>query len=154
MDPYDSSATRAVWSRVMQQDRAPEELSLEESLREMIAGEHTDHITYLAAARCAGRHAAALRQIAMQEDCHGKRLQALYYLLTGECYAPEVAPKCEGSFCETLRARFAVELEGAKRYRAAAERWPEHRCLFLELAAQEENHGRILHGIACQRMKF
>ncbi len=154
MDPYDSTATRAVWNRVMQQDRAPEALSLEESLREMIAGEHTDHVTYLAAARCAGRHAATLRQIAMQEDCHGRRLQALYYLLTGECYAPEVAPRCEGSLCETLRARFAVELEGAKRYRAAAERWPEHRRLFQELAAQEENHGRILQGITCRMLKI
>lgn len=155
MNPYDTAATRAVWNRVLQpqEDRPAAGMSLEERLKEMIADEHADHHIYLALARHAGPHAAALRTLAMQEDGHGRTLSALYYLLTGECYTPETAACCPGNFCRALRERFNEELEGAKQYREAAECWPEHRSMFLKLAQDESRHSRVLHGIACRMMR-
>ena len=150
MDPYDTAATRAVWSRVL---RPQAQTEIVQTLRERIAAERNNRCTYLALARCAGPYAGALRTIAAQEGRHAQALAALYYLHTGECFAPEAEARCEGTFCERLRAQFVGELEGEKQYRADGERWPEHRCLFLRLAQEESDHARILHEITCRMLR-
>lgn len=153
MDPYDTAATRAVWDRVLRTQEEPEEATIEDVLRARIAAEKTNRLTYLALARCAGPYAGTLRVIAAQEGQHAQTLSALYFLHTGECFEPESAARCEGTFCDRLRAQFLGEMAGEKQYRADAERWPEHRCLFLRLAQEESRHAQMLHELTCRMLR-
>ena len=149
MDPYDTAATRSVWNRVLQAQ--PETHSpIVETLRARIDAEHAARLTYLALARCAGRFAGTLRTIAAQEGAHARTLAALYYLHTGECHTPQAEAACPTDFCRSLRECYQAELQSAARYRADAERYPEHRALFTRLACGEDRHSRMLHEIACR----
>ena len=129
----------AVWARVRGQGEAA---SLAETLPMMISDELTERGTYLRLQRCA----PVFRMLAREEGCHARRLTALYFLLTGQEVCAETgALPHYASFAEALRDRFAQELQSAKRYRTAAERWPEHGSLFRALAAQEQAHADRLH---------
>ena len=142
MNPFDSAATAEVWRRV---NGAREEQTAAELLLEMISDEMTDSATYLRLARC-GIGARVFRALAQEEDCHARRLKALYFLLTGQEACTEVgAVPYYSCVADALRDRFAEEQRSAKRYLAAAERLPEHCGLFRELAAQEQEHARRLH---------
>ena len=152
MDPYDTAAVRAVWERVRSTCREPE-TALEAVLRARITEENSDRLTYLALARCAGSYAGTLRTLAAQEGRHAQALSALYFLHTGECFTPDSAACCTGNFCERLRAQFTDELKGEERYRADAERWPEHRGLFLRLAQEENRHAQCLHALTCRMLR-
>lgn len=148
MDPFDTAATRAIWQRVLQPRE--EEMSLEDTLSEMIADEYADHAIYLSMAGCAGRFAPKMRAIAADELRHARRLTALHFLLTGTKPCPRHSAHCGGSFCQMLRVRYTEELSGAGKYREAAERWSEHAALFYELADAEQRHSCILQRIAEQ----
>ena len=153
MDPYDTAATRAVWDRVLRTQEEPGHATVEDGLRARIRAEKTNRLTYHALARCAGSYAGTLRAIAAQEGQHAQTLSALYFLHTGECFEPESAARCEGTFCDRLRAQFLGEMAGEKQYRADAERWPEHRCLFLRLAQEESRHAQMLHELTCRMLR-
>lgn len=142
MNPFDSAATAEVWRRV---SGAREEQTVAELLLEMISDEMTDSATYLRLARC-GIGARVFRALAQEEDCHARRLKALYFLLTGQEACAEVGAVLHYScVADALRDCFAEEQRSAKRYLAAAGRLPEHCGLFRELAAQEQEHARRLH---------
>ncbi len=153
VDPYDSAAVQAVWQRVLQVREPCEEATPESELAEMISDELTDQAVYLAIARCAGRFAPVFRAIAHEEACHARRLSALYYLLTGcRSCASRGAVKERWRLCDAVRERYAEELKGAKKYRAAAERWPEHAALFSDLADAEQRHSCRLHAVASEML--
>lgn len=153
MDPYDTVAVRRVWQRVRQS--MPETGASDAGvLAELIRHELAARQAYRRLATMAGRNAPLFRTLAAQEDGHARRLSALYDLLYGplpQIAAPRMAGS--GSFQEGLRAAYAAELQSAARYVQAAERWPDHREFFLDLAVQERRHAARLRELRAQHMR-
>ncbi|MDR0889116.1 MAG: hypothetical protein LBM28_00535 [Oscillospiraceae bacterium] len=148
MNPYDPVAVQAVWNRVHNTEPTTLELPLEEALQSFIDDERVNSSTYIALARKAGRHASALRAMAVEESGHARRLAALYYLLTGREYLTRAREmKMRRSFREELRLRYNEKLRSGQSYRQAAERWQEQEPLFHSLARDEQRHAEIFHGI-------
>jgi len=110
-----------------------------------IEGELSDQRYYQAFARQAPAHARQiLRNIAQDEGEHARRLMAVYYLITGRCYRPNVS--CDrvyiGAYCPALRERYHEEACGWMNYIRASEGTTDP-CLqkiFTELAADELRH--------------
>lgn len=94
-------------------------------LKGFIEGELSDRQTYMALARQAPNSMAArtLREIAADEAAHAKRLMAVYYLITGECFRPSLSRGqiSMGNWCATLRQRYHEEACGGFNYIRAAE---------------------------------
>ena len=85
-----------------------------------------------------------LRAIADDEGGHAKRLMAVYYLITGECYRPAIA--CGhiaiDRWCPALRERYHMEACGGMNYARSADGTTDP-CLsrlFNELSADEYRH--------------
>lgn len=160
MKPMDETQTERVWSRVMcaqagtQSCAVKAEAALEaqpkaEALRdctllELVQREYQDFVTYGTLARMScGCARAALTDIARQEQCHARRLAALYFLRSGKKACPECARRpCVACFNEALRQRYQEELEAAKAYRALA--CGEGGEIFACLAEQETAHAKKL----------
>lgn len=89
-----------------------------------------------------------LRDIAAEEGEHARRLMAVYYLITGECYRPNIS--CEriyiGRWCPALRERYHAEACNGLNYARAAEGTtdPCLRKLLNELSAEEYRHAEEL----------
>jgi len=89
-----------------------------------------------------------LRDIAADEGGHARRLMAVYYLITGECYRPSIS--CNsiriGQWCPALRARYHEEACGGFNYARAAEGTtdPCLRSLLDELSADEYRHAEAM----------
>ena len=64
-----------------------------------------------------------LREMAAEQACHARRLMAVHYLITGECYRPVV--RCEhlyvGRWCPALRQRYHEEACNGFNYARAAD---------------------------------
>ena len=95
-----------------------------EVLTGYIEDELCDRRYYLALMRCAPVWArASLRAIADDEGGHAKRLMAVYYLITGECYRPAIA--CGhiaiDRWCPALRERYHMEACGGMNYARSAD---------------------------------
>jgi len=92
-----------------------------------------------------------LREIAADEEGHARRLLAVYYLITGECYRPRVSCEqiCVSRWCPALRERYHAEACGGLNYARAAEGTtdPCLRKLLEELSADEYRHASILLGM-------
>ena len=146
----------AVWKRVMTMSaETPEPMARSgreaswEGLRavqvmELLVDERADACTYETLARRAqGTARRCLQQLAQEERRHSRKLETVYYLLTGERPCPD-RPKapCVACLNEELRRRYDAELTGCACYRKVAEHAGSFRCVFLELAAEEECHGR------------
>ena len=89
-----------------------------------------------------------LRDIAADEGGHARRLMAVHYLITGECYRPAVS--CEhiyiGRWCPALRERYHAEACNGLNYARAAEGTTDP-CLaelLNELSADEYRHAAEL----------
>lgn len=116
-----------------------------EVLEGFIEEELADRRFYLAFARQAPTWARqALRETGEEEGAHAKRLMAVYYLITGQCYRPSIS--CErisvGRFCPALRERYHVEACGGFNYARAADGTTDI-CLaklLNELSADEYRH--------------
>ena len=108
-----------------------------------------DRRYYLALARQAPVWARQrLRDIAADEGGHARRLMAVHYLITGECYRPAVS--CEhiyiGRWCPALRERYHAEACNGLNYARAAEGTTDP-CLaelLNELSADEYRHATEL----------
>ena len=89
-----------------------------------IEEELEDRRYYLAISRQAPSWARQrLRDLAAEEGSHAYRLMAVHYLITGECYRPNVS--CEriqiGRWCPALRERYHAAACNGLNYARAAE---------------------------------
>ena len=89
-----------------------------------------------------------LRDLAAAEGAQAKRLMAAYYLITGECYRPNVSSErvCTGRWCPALRERYHAAACNALNYARAAEGTTDP-CLsklLNELSAGEYSHANEL----------
>lgn len=89
-----------------------------------------------------------LRELAAEAEDHARRLMAVYYLITGECYRPAVS--CEriyiGRWCPTLRERYHIAACAGLNYARAAEGTTDT-CLreaLNELSAEEYRQANVL----------
>lgn len=120
-----------------------------EVLTGFVEEELGDRRYYLALARQAPVWARQrLRDIAADEGGHARRLMAVHYLITGECYRPAVS--CEhiyiGRWCPALRERYHAEACNGLNYARAAEGTTDP-CLaelLNELSADEYRHAAEL----------
>lgn len=108
-----------------------------------------DHRYYLVMARQAPAWARQrLREIGEEECHHARRLMAVYYLITGECYRPHISQEriYIGHWCAALRERYHEEACGGMNYARAAEGTTDI-CLsglLNELSADEYRHAEEL----------
>lgn len=120
-----------------------------EVLTGYIEEELCDRRYYLALARTAPAWARQnLRSIAEDEGGHAKRLMAVYYLITGQCYRPNLS--CGHvpleRWCPALRMRYHAEACGGFNYARSADETDDV-CLsriFQELSADEYRHADML----------
>jgi len=123
-----------------------------EMLSGFIEGELNDRRVYLCYARRAPTAYArqVMKETAVEEGTHAKRLMAVYYLMTGACYTPSVAVGTMNvpPYREALRGRYHEEMCGNFNYIRASEETTDY-CLtriFEELAADEYRHAQqMLH---------
>ena len=85
-----------------------------------------------------------LRDIAADKASHARRLLAVHYLITGQCYRPAVhrGPVCVGQWCAALRERYHLEACSGFNYARAADGTTDP-CLsrlLNELSADEYRH--------------
>ena len=120
-----------------------------EVLTGFIEGELSDRRYYMALLHCAPAWARqTLRSIADDEWGHAKRLMAVYYLITGQCYQPNIS--CGhvtiDRWCPALRSRYHEEACGSMNYIRAAEGTTDI-CLsriLNELGADEYHHAELI----------
>ena len=119
-------------------------------IRTFIEDELDDRRIYLSYARCAPQMEArrVMRQLAVEEQAHARRLMGVYYIITGECYRPAVcAAKSEMlPWCQALRQRYQAETCGAYQYQRAAQE-TEDVCLshiLAQISADEYRHATTL----------
>ena len=116
-----------------------------EVLTGFVEGELADQRYYQTLARQAPSWARQqLRDIAADEGSHARRLMAVYFLITGECYRPIIS--CDRIYlpgwCAALRERYHEEACGGLNYARAAEGTTDP-CLARlldELSADEYRH--------------
>ncbi len=146
MDIYDKQAVSAVWQRVHQ---GREKDKLEEALSEAIGFERRAASAYHAMARCSGN--PLFLRLSAQENCHAKKLSALYYLLfeCPPCEQSQCPPRID-NFCQAVREAYRGEKMAIERYERMANDHPEHRELFCALAMEEKCHVHHLHRLAEQ----
>ena len=114
MDPYDKEKTRQIWKRVLGEEETPVCALDSAALRTWIAEKKTDACTYEAMARQAPAGRELLRRLGREARCHARRLEAVYYLWTGEAAEAVSGPlPRQESLCAALRARHRAELEAA-----------------------------------------
>jgi len=140
MDPYDKEKTREIWKRVLGEEESCDCRAFDsELLREMIAEEKTSACAYRALARCAGGQSREqLCRFAEQALCHARKLDAIYYLWTGEraCVTSGEVPRFR-CLPEGLREMHGRETVSAARCHRTAEELPDHAEVF-HAAAREK----------------
>lgn len=116
-----------------------------EVLQGFIDDEISDKRFYLAFSRQAPSWARqTLRELSEDESAHAKRLLAVYYLITGQCYQPTASYERIrlDQFCPMLRERYHVEACGGFNYARAADGTTDP-CLsklLMELSDDEYHH--------------
>ena len=89
-----------------------------------------------------------LRELAMEDGAHARRLMAVWYLITGECYRPAVicGRSGTGRWCPALRERYHTAACGGMNYARAAEETtdPCLRRLLEELSGEEYRQADVL----------
>lgn len=146
----------AVWKRVMEASEeapvckpAPKRDSCLTpcQVMELLEQELMDACTYRTLAGRVKRDVRrCLLQLAEEERGHYRKLETVYYLMTGSRPCPD-RPKvpCVACINEELRKRYGEEMEAAERYRCLAECAGSFAGVFHCLSRDEERHGqRIL----------
>ena len=115
---------------------------------ELLEGTLHDGITYKTlAARAPKGVRQCLLQLAKEEQVQYRKLEAVYYLMTGvrPCPAKPAAP-CVACLNEELRKRYLRETASAKPYDCMATKAGPYAGVFHCLAAAETRHaGTLLH---------
>ena len=138
---YDPKKAAAVWQRVQGQTPAVPDTS---TLLTWIAQEQEDGVIYLHLSRqFEGKTAAALRQIAYQEQAHAACLRGIYALLTGKKPALRTPPAPQENKHTLLRRCYGREMQSLTQYQAKAAD-PEYGHIFTRLAQQEQEHCHTL----------
>lgn len=120
-----------------------------EVLTGFIEEELSDRRYFLALARQAPSWARQrLREIANDEGIHAKRLMAVHYLITGECYRPAISTEriYVGRWCAAVRERYHGEACNGLNYARAADGTTDP-CLaklLNDLSADEYRHAEEL----------
>ena len=143
----------AVWQRVMAASaeapdctptvRSDDGLT-QTKILELLERELLDACTYRTLAGRMGKQArCGLQQLAREEQQHYKKLEAIYYLMTGSRPCPD-RPKapCVACTSEELRNRYRQEVAGAEAYHGLAEKAGSFAELFHGLSRAEERHAR------------
>ena len=114
-----------------------------------IEEELEDHRRYLALSRCAPHWArSTLQTLADEEFRHARRLMAVHYLITGECYRPAIP--CGHirfpGWCQALRRRYHDEACSGLNYARSAEGTtdPCLRRILEDLSHEEFHHAELL----------
>ena len=125
-----------------------------EAVLGLIQWEKDDCATYrYLARRACGCDASALLRMAEDAACHSRKLQTMYYLLTGKCICPQPAtPACAPCLTEALRERYDRAIAAAEAYRDAAKAWPAMSCELLAMAEDESCRSRQLYSMICRRL--
>lgn len=121
-----------------------------EVLSGFIEEELADRDALRALLRCAPVWAAArLRELAAEEGEHARRLMAVWYLITGQCYHVRTVSCCRrdsSRWCEALRERYHDAVCNGLNYLRAADGTTDP-CLaklLRDLSDEEYRHGEIL----------
>lgn len=120
-----------------------------EVLTGFIEEELGDQRAYLALSRQAPAWARQrLREMAAEEGAHARRLMAVHYLISGQCYRPAISnePIRPGRWCAALRERYHAAACNGMNYQRAAEGTTDP-CLSRllgELGAEEFRHADSL----------
>ena len=150
----DQTREQEVWKRVMEVSaqapaccKAPKhETVTAQQVMELLLAERDDSCTYRA---LADRVRTAARQklvwLARQESEHYKKLETVYYLMTGKKPCPD-RPKrpCIACVSEELRSRYHEEVKGAQTYHRLAEKAGSFDAVFHALGHEEEQHAQII----------
>ena len=149
----------AVWKRVMAASEEMPDCGCNPTVKpdrclspcqimELLEHELEDACTYRTlASRVKKDIRQILLQLARDEQCHYRRLEAVYYLMTGKRPCPD-RPKAPCVACtnEELRKRYEAEVEGARHYHCLAEKAGSFAGVFHCLGRDEDRHARmILH---------
>ena len=138
MENFDAAKATRVWQRV--QATQPEA----EGLPALIAGELEDAATYIQLAkRLGGKEGQVLRKLAETEHSHAACLKGIYTLMTGEPINPRIPPLRQEESARTLRRCYGREMRCLAQYEARSSD-PEYGPVFSRLAAQEQEHCRIV----------
>ena len=144
----------AVWERVMAasaecpmptRQAAPNGLTPQQVM-ELLQKEVMDACTYRTLAmRVKKQVRSCLMQLAQEERWHYRKLEAVYYLMTGHRPCPD-RPKgpCVACTNEELRKRYQEEVAGAAKYHALAEQAGSFASVFHCLGHEEERHSRMI----------
>ena len=122
-----------------------------EVLTGFVEEELGDRRYYLALARQAPVWARQrLRDIAADEGGHARRLLAVYFLITGECYRPTINCDriCLPGWCAALRERYHEEACGGYNYRRASQETLDP-CLHQLLLAFSQDEYRHANAMLC-----
>ncbi len=142
-----------VWERVMAASAEcefpkgkPETGLTAQQVMELLQGELMDACTYQTLAmRVKKDLRRCLMQLAQEERRHYRKLEAVYYLMTGQRPCPD-RPKapCVACLNEELRKRYRDEVEGAKKYHCLAEKAGSFAAVFHCLGHEEERHSQTI----------
>ena len=105
-----------------------------------------DACTYQTLAMRVKKHARQrLMQLAQEERRHYRKLEAVYYLMTGQRPCPD-RPRTPCMACtnEELRKRYREEVKGAEKYHALAEQAGSFASVLHCLGSEEERHSRMI----------
>ena len=144
----------AVWKRVMAAaeeapdccDGVPLRSLTDRRVLELLEGELADACTYrVLAGRMKQQARQCLLQLAAEEQRHYRKLEAVYYLMTGARPCPD-RPKAPCVACtnEELRQRYKLETEGARTYGCLAEQAGPFAEVFHCLAHDEARHAAMI----------
>lgn len=143
-----------VWNRVMAASAEspcmpkakPQDCLTAEQVMELLEAEQAAACTYrVLAARVKGEVRRQLQQLSREEQGHYRKLEAVYYLMTGRRPCPD-RPKAPCVACtnEELRRRYEGEVEDARKYHCLAEKAGSFAQVFHSLGHDEERHSRVI----------
>ena len=113
---------------------------------ELLEDELADSCTYRTLAmRVKKDLRRCLLRLAQEEWQHYRKLETVYYLMTGHRPCPD-RPKapCVACLNEELRKRYQEEVAGAEKYRCLAEKAGSFASVFHCLGHEEERHSRTV----------
>lgn len=154
-DMMSKSREAAVWQRVMALSAEAPELPVQcreddgltqAQIMELLEHELADACTYRTLAqRAGGDLRRCLLQLAGEEQRHARKLEAVYYLMTGRKPCPD-RPKspCVACLNEELRRRYDAEIQGAAQYHKLADGAGSFAQTFHCLGLEEERHSRMI----------
>ena len=165
MNQIDCKQAQRVWSRVMASqadaqsetsaagapkpsapDLQPAVITPEQVLRAMEHEHNAAAVYRCLAARMTGCAAATLAALAREEQCHVKKLAAMYFLLTGKkACLKKPEPPCITCNAEALRRQYQQELAAREHYEALAPLAGARACTLREIALDECRHAQKLY---------